>query len=96
MLVGVVGPARHRAPDRALTGEREVVPRQEIRTILDLWSFNAARNGQQIIYAVGTGIQLMAFTPGRDPARRRGLQRLTSGGLPDLADEDVMRAAWQR
>ena len=29
-------------------------------------------------------------------ARRRDLQRLTSGGLPDLAEEDVMRAAWQR
>jgi Arc/MetJ family transcription regulator len=29
-------------------------------------------------------------------ARRRDLQRLSSGGLPDLADEDVMRAAWQR
>jgi Arc/MetJ family transcription regulator len=29
-------------------------------------------------------------------ARRRDLQRLTSGGLPDLADEEVMRAAWQR
>jgi Arc/MetJ family transcription regulator len=29
-------------------------------------------------------------------ARRRDLQRLTSGGLPDLADEDAMRAAWQR
>lgn len=29
-------------------------------------------------------------------ARRRDLQRLTSGRLPDLADEDVMRAAWQR
>jgi Arc/MetJ family transcription regulator len=29
-------------------------------------------------------------------ARRRDLQRQTSGGLPDLADEDVMRAAWQR
>jgi Arc/MetJ family transcription regulator len=29
-------------------------------------------------------------------ARRRDLQRLTSGGLPDLADADVMRAAWQR
>ncbi len=29
-------------------------------------------------------------------ARRRDLLRLTSGGLPDLADEDVMRAAWQR
>jgi Arc/MetJ family transcription regulator len=28
-------------------------------------------------------------------ARRRDLQRLISGGLPDLADEDVMRAAWQ-
>jgi hypothetical protein len=28
--------------------------------------------------------------------RRRDLQRLTSGGLPDLADEHVMRAAWQR
>jgi len=29
-------------------------------------------------------------------ARRRDLQRLVSGGLPDLADQDVMRAAWQR
>jgi Arc/MetJ family transcription regulator len=29
-------------------------------------------------------------------ARRRDLQRLTSGGLPDLEDDDVMRAAWQR
>jgi len=29
-------------------------------------------------------------------ARRRDLQRLMSGGLPDLADDDVMRAAWQR
>jgi Arc/MetJ family transcription regulator len=29
-------------------------------------------------------------------ARRRDLQRLTSGALPDLADADVMRAAWQR
>jgi Arc/MetJ family transcription regulator len=29
-------------------------------------------------------------------ARRRDLQRLTSGGLPDLEDEDVMQAAWQR
>jgi Arc/MetJ family transcription regulator len=29
-------------------------------------------------------------------ARRRDLQRLTSGTLPDLADEQVMRAAWQR
>jgi Arc/MetJ family transcription regulator len=29
-------------------------------------------------------------------ARRRDLQRLTSRGLPDLEDEDVMRSAWQR
>lgn len=29
-------------------------------------------------------------------ARRRDLQRLTSHSLPDLEDEDVMRAAWQR
>jgi Arc/MetJ family transcription regulator len=29
-------------------------------------------------------------------ARRRDLQRLTSGGLPDLEDDDVMHAAWQR
>jgi Arc/MetJ family transcription regulator len=29
-------------------------------------------------------------------ARRRDLKRLTSRGLPDLEDEDVMRAAWQR
>lgn len=29
-------------------------------------------------------------------ARRRDLQRLGSGGLPDLEDADVMRAAWQR
>ncbi|MEP7023980.1 MAG: type II toxin-antitoxin system VapB family antitoxin [Actinomycetota bacterium] len=29
-------------------------------------------------------------------ARRRDLHRLTSGGLPDLEDEDVMRAAWQQ
>jgi Arc/MetJ family transcription regulator len=29
-------------------------------------------------------------------ARRRDLQRLASGGLPDLADAEVMRAAWQR
>jgi Arc/MetJ family transcription regulator len=29
-------------------------------------------------------------------ARRRDLQRLTSRGLPDLEDEDVMRAGWQR
>jgi Arc/MetJ family transcription regulator len=29
-------------------------------------------------------------------ARRRDLQRLVSGGLPDLEDPEVMRAAWQR
>jgi len=29
-------------------------------------------------------------------ARRRDLDRLTSRGLPDPDDEDVMRAAWQR
>lgn len=29
-------------------------------------------------------------------ARRRDLKRLTSGDLPDLANEEVMRAAWQR
>jgi Arc/MetJ family transcription regulator len=29
-------------------------------------------------------------------ARRRDLQRLVSGGLPDLGDVEVMRAAWQR
>jgi Arc/MetJ family transcription regulator len=29
-------------------------------------------------------------------ARRRDLQRFVSGGLPDLEDADVMRAAWQR
>ena len=29
-------------------------------------------------------------------ARRRDLHRLTSRGLPDLEDEGVMRAAWQR
>ena len=29
-------------------------------------------------------------------ARRRDLKRLTSRGLPDLEDEDVMRTAWQR
>jgi hypothetical protein len=29
-------------------------------------------------------------------ARRRDLQRLTSGGLPGLEDKDVMRAACQR
>jgi hypothetical protein len=30
------------------------------------------------------------------PTRRRDLQRLVSGGLPDLEDAEVMRAAWQR
>jgi len=29
-------------------------------------------------------------------ARRRDLERLVSGGLPDLEDAEVMRAAWQR
>jgi len=29
-------------------------------------------------------------------ARRRDLQRLISGGLPDLEDAEVMRGAWQR
>ncbi len=29
-------------------------------------------------------------------ARRRDLKRLTSGALPDLANEEVMPAAWQR
>lgn len=29
-------------------------------------------------------------------ARRRDLQRLASGGLPDLEDAEVMRDAWQR
>ena len=29
-------------------------------------------------------------------ARRRDLQRLAGGGLPDLQDAEVMRAAWQR
>ena len=29
-------------------------------------------------------------------ARRRDLERLTSGDLPDLEDADVMRAAWRR
>jgi Arc/MetJ family transcription regulator len=29
-------------------------------------------------------------------ARRRDLQRLISGGLPDLADDDVMRSAWRQ
>ncbi|HUC25781.1 MAG TPA: type II toxin-antitoxin system VapB family antitoxin [Streptosporangiaceae bacterium] len=29
-------------------------------------------------------------------ARRRDLQRLIAGGLPDLSDEEVMRAAWQQ
>ena len=28
-------------------------------------------------------------------ARRRDLQRLISGALPDLADEEAMRGAWQ-
>jgi Arc/MetJ family transcription regulator len=28
-------------------------------------------------------------------ARRRDLQRLESGGLPDLEDEEVMRGAWR-
>jgi Arc/MetJ family transcription regulator len=29
-------------------------------------------------------------------ARRRDLRRLTAGALPDLADKEVMRTAWQR
>jgi Arc/MetJ family transcription regulator len=29
-------------------------------------------------------------------ARRRDLERLVSGGLPDLEDDDVMRAAWRQ
>ena len=29
-------------------------------------------------------------------ARRRDLQRLTCGGLPDLEGKDVLLAAWQR
>jgi len=29
-------------------------------------------------------------------ARRRDLQRFVSGGLPDLEDAEVMRAAWLR
>lgn len=29
-------------------------------------------------------------------ARRRDLQRLIAGGLPDLEDAEVMAAAWQR
>jgi Arc/MetJ family transcription regulator len=29
-------------------------------------------------------------------ARRRDLERLTSGSLEDLENEEVMRAAWQR
>ena len=29
-------------------------------------------------------------------ARRRDLRRLADGGLPDLEDAEVMRAAWQR
>jgi len=28
-------------------------------------------------------------------ARRQDLQRLVSGGLADLGDDDVMRAAWR-
>ncbi len=28
-------------------------------------------------------------------ARRRDLERLCANGLPDLADPDVMRAAWR-
>ena len=28
--------------------------------------------------------------------RRRDLQRLGSGGLPDLEDEEVMRGAWRQ
>jgi Arc/MetJ family transcription regulator len=29
-------------------------------------------------------------------ARRRDLERLRNGGLPDLANADVMNAAWRR
>lgn len=29
-------------------------------------------------------------------ARQRDLQRLIGGGLPDLGDEQVIRAGWQR
>ncbi len=29
-------------------------------------------------------------------ARRRDLERLVADGLPDLVDQEVMRAAWQR
>jgi len=29
-------------------------------------------------------------------ARRRDLLRLTSGALPDLSDEELMRGAWRR
>lgn len=29
-------------------------------------------------------------------ARRRDLNRLTSAGLPDLDDPDIMRRAWQQ
>jgi Arc/MetJ family transcription regulator len=29
-------------------------------------------------------------------ARRRDLQRLSSGGLADLEDDDVMREAWRQ
>jgi Arc/MetJ family transcription regulator len=29
-------------------------------------------------------------------ARRRDLRRLTSGGLPDLEDDELMRGAWRQ
>jgi Arc/MetJ family transcription regulator len=29
-------------------------------------------------------------------ARRRDLKRLTDGGLPDLADTEIMRDAWRQ
>jgi len=29
-------------------------------------------------------------------ARRRDLERMVAGGLPDLLDKQVMRGAWQR
>jgi Arc/MetJ family transcription regulator len=29
-------------------------------------------------------------------ARRRDLKRLTDGGLPDLADAEIMRDAWRQ
>jgi hypothetical protein len=32
----------------------------------------------------------------REAGRRRDLERLTSGGLPDLEDDEVMRAAWRQ